>query len=1340
MPAQRGMSVFYCKFLWVLFFAFLPGISPLHSSPRKTSLAPAEISRAGFNAPAQEAVRIAPAPIRRAAAAGHAVYYVMTVSNLGELGDTFNLSAHNNLWPVTLLSADSSLKITGTGTLPAGGQFTLVVQLDVPGNAGRGVRDSMFVHVVSAANAAVRDSALIATTSLGPAAELPFLEKFTTNTLSSVRWLENFGPATITTDALNEPSPAFALKFDGANTGGDLLQSQPINLARRNDVVLQFAYQRGGNGNAPEPADDLFVEYYNLDGEWLPLLRLLGAGPVMTGFAFESAILPRDAYHSSFRVRFGNSATPGPFDDWYVDDMRLIDSEPGRIPFLENFSEAALDPGKWLQNSGGEVNARALNIPSPPATLNLPGGSVVQTQPLDLSNENAVSLTYFFEQTGAGEEPDAGDDLIFEFRDAQNNWIELARQLGSEGGLPFFSRREVVLPPPAYHRNFRMRIRNAGAVGRDDWFVDDLALDVFAPSDIAVAPTEIALKLFEDDSTSRAFTLQNLGAGDLFYRIRIAPPEFQSATAAKVIYPQTYYTPFTKGQEDWRKGLPQVQGRGGPDNFGYIWRDSNDPKGPVFDWQDISTLGTRIPDLGDDDNVGPFNLGFAFPFYDSVFTKFRVCSNGFISFTSREVDFSNNPIPSLGIADLIAPFWDDLDVTGGAVYSFTDGQKLIVQWQNAVRPGNASPFTFQLVLTPNGNIRFQYLVAGTPSNFATIGIQNQDGSDGVEVAFNTDYAQNNLAVEIQRPASWLSYAPKTGIVESGSSTNISVNFSAMDLQPDSTYRAELRIESNDFDEPSVAVQLLLEVLAVDDSTTHFPPTEKTAVRYVIRIDRATLNREPLASGDEIAVFTPAGKLAGAVVWKRNETARLIAYGDDPNTTRIDGFAAGESMFFRIWDSSRNDRDYPATATFVRGDGKFGAADSAQMSLLAAQTHFTRSKQIAAQWSWIGFNVQPENPRIDAVFENTRQLQIAKNGAGQAYIPGLANTIGALNVLEGYSVYLAAPDSVITAGEEVAPFTPIALQAGWNFVSYLPGEAIPAPQALRSVLDKLEIAKNDAGQFFIPAVNNLNTIGDLKPGAGYKFYLSAPATLIYPIGTGASALNKTNFAAAGTTPKHFAGVQRSSENYIVVVSTAIVNGVALQAGDEIGIFTVDGKLAGAGVWPEKGSLGIATWRAEGKISVAAPAIAGYEPGSPMRFKIWRRDEAIEFEAEAKFSRGDGSFESGAFGMAALTAGAVPQTFALQQNYPNPFAAHERASVAAPQTTIAYALPEAQHVTIRIYNMLGQLVQTLRNERQESGFYAVKWNGLDQRGLRVAAGVYFYRMNAGKFQAVRKLIVM
>jgi len=99
-----------------------------------------------------------------------------------------------------------------------------------------------------------------------------------------------------------------------------------------------------------------------------------------------------------------------------------------------------------------------------------------------------------------------------------------------------------------------------------------------------------------------------------------------------------------------------------------------------------------------------------------------------------------------------------------------------------------------------------------------------------------------------------------------------------------------------------------------------------------------------------------------------------------------------------------------------------------------------------------------------------------------------------------------------------------------------------------------------------------------------------------------------------------------------------------------------------------------------------------------------------------------------------AQALPKAFALSQNSPNPF---------NPSTTISYEIPESSgpvKVVVDVYNVRGQKVITLVDELKEAGQYSVNWNGQDQSGRRVSSGVYFYRMNAGDFRAVRKMVIV
>jgi hypothetical protein len=94
-------------------------------------------------------------------------------------------------------------------------------------------------------------------------------------------------------------------------------------------------------------------------------------------------------------------------------------------------------------------------------------------------------------------------------------------------------------------------------------------------------------------------------------------------------------------------------------------------------------------------------------------------------------------------------------------------------------------------------------------------------------------------------------------------------------------------------------------------------------------------------------------------------------------------------------------------------------------------------------------------------------------------------------------------------------------------------------------------------------------------------------------------------------------------------------------------------------------------------------------------------------------------------------AVPGTFALKQNAPNPF---------NPTTGIAFDLPVASQVRLEILNVLGQKVKTLVNEFYEAGSHSVIWDGRDDYGSITASGIYFYRITAGENQAVKKMMML
>jgi len=147
------------------------------------------------------------------------------------------------------------------------------------------------------------------------------------------------------------------------------------------------------------------------------------------------------------------------------------------------------------------------------------------------------------------------------------------------------------------------------------------------------------------------------------------------------------------------------------------------------------------------------------------------------------------------------------------------------------------------------------------------------------------------------------------------------------------------------------------------------------------------------------------------------------------------------------------------------------------------------------WNWISFNVQPTDFAVDHVMGGLTHLAIIVSNSGHFYIPGVVNTIGNLDITQGYKVYFNDADQITIQGIQVPSTTPIPLKIGWNFIAYFPTSPMAVETALASIISDLIIVKNDNGKFFIPGL--VNTLINMNPKEGYKLYMEKEAILIYP---------------------------------------------------------------------------------------------------------------------------------------------------------------------------------------------------------------------------------------------------
>ncbi len=306
--------------------------------------------------------------------------------------------------------------------------------------------------------------------------------------------------------------------------------------------------------------------------------------------------------------------------------------------------------------------------------------------------------------------------------------------------------------------------------------------------------------LAPDTQDSYSYVIENTGSGDLEVLLEITDAERNS---------------------------------GGPDTYGYTWKDSNESD-VSYNWIDISSTGTIISE--GDDILEELILPFTFTFYGEDYTTVNVCSNGFLSFNSTSTTYDNTTIPNTTTPNaLLAAFWDDLKATGssfGNIYYQNFSTYSVIQWENVSHYNSATPVnneTFQVILYNNGDIKYQYKTILDDAD-CTIGIENQAGDDGLLLTYNNTFLENEYAIMFTSGAStnnWLSLSSDALVIPEGSSETITVNFDARDLEL-GTYNKNIFVITNDPDHQEITIPV---TLLVGGSTTPDILVDKQAIDF-----------------------------------------------------------------------------------------------------------------------------------------------------------------------------------------------------------------------------------------------------------------------------------------------------------------------------------------------------------------------------------------------------------------------------------------------------------------------------------------------------------------------------
>jgi uncharacterized membrane protein len=253
-----------------------------------------------------------------------------------------------------------------------------------------------------------------------------------------------------------------------------------------------------------------------------------------------------------------------------------------------------------------------------------------------------------------------------------------------------------------------------------------------------------------------------------------------------------------------------------PDDFGYTCADSNAFGRPViYAFDDISAGGTLLP-LADDAISGPLPIGFPFNFYGTDYETIHVAANGFLTVLPGQWSGCCNgqslPDPSAPNG-VIAGWWEDLNpgISGTIHYEtvgFAPNRVFIVQFSDVPHWPNTAPVTLQFKLFEGShNIEIHYAAAPSDGGLHSVGIENQDGTSGLQYALTNDGLITPLAVCFLYPGQtacghanetrWLSLDPVSGTVAPGETQTIQVILDSSVITATGSYPAEI-VFSGDF--------------------------------------------------------------------------------------------------------------------------------------------------------------------------------------------------------------------------------------------------------------------------------------------------------------------------------------------------------------------------------------------------------------------------------------------------------------------------------------------------------------------------------------------------------------
>jgi len=384
-----------------------------------------------------------------------------------------------------------------------------------------------------------------------------------------------------------------------------------------------------------------------------------------------------------------------------------------------------------------------------------------------------------------------------------------------------------------------------------------------------------------------------------------------------------------------------------------------------------------------------------------------------------------------------------------------------------------------------------------------------------------------------------------------------------------------------------------------------------------------------------------------------------------------------------------------------------------VSLTVESSLITFNTIFSTGWNWFSINIESADMSLDIVLSSLGDSgETIKNQTGFAtYYEDFGwYGLDAIDVTSMYMINMSSSAELSFTGIAVDFVNiAIALAGGWNWIGYLPQTSNTLENALASIGENALLIKSQTE--FATYYEGFGWYGmdALNPGDGYMISMNANAELVYGIPDG---LIRTDDKVVDF---HWDIDYRSFEHNMTITANVEIDGIQISEDDQLAVFVND-ECRGTAI-PTYFPL---------TDSYTINLMTYGDNGEELSFKVYQSDTGKEIELLDNITFEVNGNTGNDIDPILLRAELIPEAFGLSQNYPNPF---------NPTTTIGYSIPAPSSLLLAIYNINGQLVETLVNTQMEAGYHSVVWNADN-----FASGVYIVKLTVGSYTKTQKVLLM